>query len=246
MAKFLLLSVVAVVALVQVSTALNLGEALNNNIRQHLSLYDSFAKAPEATKFTGDLKKLVQITEDALKIESVEEKENAINNLHTHFGPEFNAWIGAKLEEAEVNEDIAGAITFYKQLLKQKSAHETEITKTIATLEGLLKESDLQKKEEQYLGLTNNFSPEFSAYLKDSSLPVINDTLQKTVKFFETILGQKEGKFVKEITDLKTLVEGVLGDKVSVEEKNRVLSEISSASNMELHTYLTKKQIELA
>ncbi|XP_073823583.1 uncharacterized protein isoform X3 [Musca autumnalis] len=229
MAKFLLLSVVAVVALVQVSTDRDVGEAINNNLRQRLSLYDSFAKAPEGTKFTDDLKKLVQATEDALKIESVEEKKNAVNNLHTLTGPEFGDWIGPKLLDAEVDEVIAGEITFYKQLLKQKS------------LEGLLKESDFATK---FVDVRPNFSPEF--YVEDSTLPVINDTLQKTVKFFETILGQNEGKFVKEITDLKTLVEGVLGDEVSVLEKIGILQEISSASNMELHTYLTKKQIELA
>ncbi|XP_073823581.1 uncharacterized protein [Musca autumnalis] len=243
MAKFLLLSVVAVVALVQGSSDRDLGEVINNNIRQRLSLYDSFAKAPEATKFTDDLKKLIQATEDALKIESVEEKKNVVNNLHTLTGPEFGDWIGPKLLDAEVNEVIAGEITFYKQLLKQKSAHEAEIRKTIATLEGLLKESDIATK---FMDVRTNFSPEFYAYVEDSTLPVINDTLQKTVKFFETILGQNEGKFVKEITDLKTLVEGVLGDEVSVLEKRGILKEISSASNMELHTYLTKKQIELA
>ncbi|XP_073823582.1 uncharacterized protein isoform X1 [Musca autumnalis] len=234
MAKFLLLSVVAVVALVQVSSDREAGEAINNYFRQQLSLYDSFAKAPEATKFTDDLKKLIQATEDALKIESLEEKQNAFNNLHTNIGPEFGDWIVAKLLDAKVNEVIAGEITFYKQLLKQKSAHEAEIRKTIATLEGLLKESDFETK---FVDVSTNFSP-----VKDSTLPVINDTLQKTVKFFETILGQNEGKFVKEITDLKTKVEGVLGDEVSVREKIDILQEIS----MELDTYLTKKQIELA
>ncbi|XP_005175593.1 uncharacterized protein LOC101891787 [Musca domestica] len=247
MAKLFILSVVATVALVQVCSAVHLGEALNNNIRQHLSLYDSFAKSPDAVKFSGDLKKLMEITEGALKIENVDEKENTINNLHTHFSADFNSWIALKLEEAEVNEDIQGAITFYSQLLKQKSSHEAEIKKTITTLETLLKENDLQKKEKEYLGLSNNFSPEFAAYLKTSSLPVINDTLQKTIKFFDSVLAQKEGKFVKEITELKAMVEGVLGESASIEEKNRVLGEVTSANNnKELHAYLTKKHIELS
>ncbi|XP_073823580.1 uncharacterized protein [Musca autumnalis] len=246
MNKLLILTVFAFAGLVQLSRAANLGEALNNNIRVQLRLYDIFAKDADAAKYADDLKKLVQITEGALKTESVEEKETTINNIHTNFSEEFNQWIATKLEHAEVNDDIYGAITFYSSLLQQHTPHEAEIKKTIATLENLLKETDLKKKETEFVGLTKTFSPEFEAYLKQSSLPVIQDTLQKTLTFFQTVLDQQEGKFEKEIMALKAKVVAAMADSVSVEEKNRVLSDVSDTSNKELNEYLARKNIELA
>uniref|UniRef100_T1PG67 Uncharacterized protein n=1 Tax=Musca domestica TaxID=7370 RepID=T1PG67_MUSDO len=216
------------------------------NIRESLRLYDVFAKHADAAPYADDLKKLVQITEGALKSESVEEKENTINNIHKNFSEEFNKWIGLKLEHAEVNEDIHGAITFYSSLLNQQTPHEAEIKKTIATLENMLKDTDLKKKEMDFLGLTKTFSPEFDAYLKQSSLPVLNESLQKTAQFFQALLELKEGKFDKEVTELKAMVEAALADSVSVEEKNRVLGEVTDTSNQQLNEYLAKKNIELA
>lgn len=226
--------------------AADLGEALNINIREQLRLYDIFAKKPEAAKFADDLKKLVQITEGALKTESVEEKENTINNIDKNFSDEFNKWIGAELEHAQVNEDIHGAIQFYSSLMNKPTPHEDEIKKTLATLENLLKEADLKKKETEFLALTKGFSPEFEAFLKESSLPVVNETLKKTVEFFTTLLAQNEGKFDKEVAALKAKTVAALADSVSVDEKNKVLTEVSETPNKELNDYLAKKNIELA
>ncbi|XP_013097321.1 uncharacterized protein LOC106080487 [Stomoxys calcitrans] len=246
MAKLWILTVFAVAALAQVSLAADLGEALNMNIREQLRLYDIFAKDPEAAKYSEDLKKLIQITEGALKTESVQEKEQTINTIDKNFNEEFNKWVGAKLEHAQVNDDIHAAITFYSGLLQKATPHEEEIKKTLSTLENLLKETNLKEKEDKFLGLTKTFSPEFEKFLKESSLPEVNQTLKKTAAFFATLLEQKEGKYEKEIADLKAKTEAALADSVSIDEKNKVLSEVSLTADKDLNDYLAKKNIELA
>ncbi|XP_075149644.1 uncharacterized protein LOC142223676 [Haematobia irritans] len=246
MAKLWILSIFALAALAQVSLALDLGEALNMNIRDQLRLYDTFAKDPDAAKYSEDLKKLIEITEGALKTESVEEKEKILNTIDKNFNEEFNKWIGTNLEHAQVDEDIRDAIGFYKGLLPQAAAHADEVKKTITTLENLLQDSNLKEKEDKFLGLTKTFSPEFDAFLKENSLPAITEALKRTSEFFTNVLALKEGKFEKEIEELKAMTVAAMAESVGVEEKNRILNDVTQTPNKELNEYLAKKNIELA
>ncbi|XP_065357465.1 uncharacterized protein LOC135951705 [Calliphora vicina] len=244
MVKLWILTVLAVVACAQIANARDVAEALNVNIREQLSLYAKFQKEADSAKYTDELKKLVTLTEEALKIESADEKNKIITTAPSHFSAEFNTWIGAKLEEAQVHDDIHDAIEFYNSLLTTHAEHEAEIKKTISTLENLLKESDLKQKEEKFLDLEKSFSPEFQKFLKENALPTVNRQLQKTAEFFENLLHDKDIKFAKEIEALKLKTEAALESNVSIDDKNKVLQEVTYSSNEDLNEFLQKKNIE--
>lgn len=226
--------------------AVDVAEALNVNIREQLKLYSKWEAEPASANYLSDLKKLIGLTEGALKTAGADEKQTIINNIHSNFSPEFNTWIGAKFEDAQVNSDISDAIFYYNSLLAEKSNFEADLKKTVATLEGLLVESNLKKKEEEFLGLTKTFSPEFEKYLKDTALPGVNAQLQKTVTFFGKVLEESDVKFAKEIKELKAKTEAALADSVSVDDKNKVLQEVTVTGNQDLNEYLQKKNIEYA
>ncbi|TMW43060.1 hypothetical protein DOY81_011858 [Sarcophaga bullata] len=97
MAKLWILTVLAVVACVQLASARDVAEALNVNIRQQLNLYDKFQKESDGAKFVDELKKLIELTENALKLESVEKKNKIISTAPLQFSEDFNKWIGAKI-----------------------------------------------------------------------------------------------------------------------------------------------------
>lgn len=219
---------------------------MNVNIREQLNLYGKFQKEADAAKYADDLKKLVSLTEQALKTEGADEKNKLITSAPSHFGDEFNKWISAKLEEAQVNDDIHDAIEFYNSLLSHHPEFDAEIKKTLSTLENLLKESDLKQKEEKFLALEKNFSPEFQKFLKEHALPMVNKQLQSTADFFENLLHDKDIKFAKEIEALKNKTQAALDSKLSVDEKNKVLQEVTYTDNQELNEFLQKKNIEYA
>lgn len=224
--------------------ARDLAEALNVNIREQLNLYEKFSKESDSASNLVDLKKLITLTEAALKSESAEEKQKLINEAHTNFSTEFNTWIGLKLEEAQVNDDIQDAIEFYSSLLTAKAEHEADIKQTLATLENLLKETDLKLKEEKFLGLTKTFTPEFEKFLKENALPSVNRQLHKSAEFFENLLGDKDIKYAKEIEALKVKTLAALESDVSIDEKNKVLQDITYTDNQDLNEYLQKKYVE--
>ncbi|KAM7352774.1 uncharacterized protein ACRADG_005158 [Cochliomyia hominivorax] len=244
MAKLWILSFLAVAAFVQIATARDLAEALNVNIREQLSLYGKFQKEADSAKYAEDLKKLITLTEEALRTENADEKNKLITSAPSHFNEEFNTWISGKLEEAQVNDDIHDAIEFYNSLLSDHSEFDAEIKKTLSTLENFLKETNLKQKEEKFLTLEKDFSPEFHKFLKENALPMVNKRLQKTSDFFENLLLDKEIKFAKEIEALKKKTDAALDAKVSIDEKNKVLHEVTFTDNQELNEFLHKKNIE--
>ena len=208
-----------------------------------MNLYDQFQKEPES-KFVDELKKLIELTENALKLESADEKNKLISSAPSQFSEDFNKWIGAKLEEAQVNDDIHEAIEFYNSLLTSNTAFADEIKKTISTLDNILKESDLQQKEEKFLNLNKGFSAGFTKFLKENALPNVNHQLQKSSEFFENLLQDKDIKFASEIEALKKKTDAALGSDVSIDDKNKVLHEVSYTDNEELNDFLQKKNIE--
>lgn len=217
---------------------------MNNNIRQQLRLYDEFQKQAEAAKFGAELKQLVELTEGALKLGSADEKSKVLTSIPSHFSEDFNKWVSMKLEEAEVNDDIHDAIEFYNSLLTANTVHGDEIKKTISTLENLLKESNLKEKENKFLNLNNEFSADFSKFLKENALPKVNQQLQKTSEFFENLLHDKDVKFATEIAALKQKTDAALSSDVSIDDKNKVLQEVTYTPNEELNDFLQMKNIE--
>ena len=219
-----------------------MAEALNGNIREQLKGYQQFLTEADATH-KADLEKLIEKTEAALKLADFEEKQKTINELPQSFTPEFNTWINTKLEEFQVNDDIHEAIEFYASLNAGSSDYKAETEKTIATLENLLKETDLQKKETDFTALNAGFSPEFNKFLMENALPKINRELKKTAEFFEDLLVEKNGKYETEIKALKAQAEAALGD-ISVDDKQKALFEVTNPKDKALFEYLQTKFIE--
>jgi len=243
MTKLWIIGVFCVIALMQLTQARDLAEALDNDIREYLKGYQKFLNEDDGTH-KEDLTKLIEITETALKADGVDAKQAILKSLNDNFKPEFNKYIAEKLEEFQVNDDIQNSIEFYQSLLKTKTEFKDEIEKTIATLHDLLKEADLKKKEEGFLNFNKEFTPEFMKFLNENALPTVNRDLQKTAEFFENLLIEKDTKYATEIQELKTKAEAALGD-VSIEEKQAALYQVTNPKDHELYEYLQKKFIEL-
>ncbi|XP_037958748.1 uncharacterized protein LOC119688157 [Teleopsis dalmanni] len=242
MAKFWIVGVFCLAALLQLTMARDVAEVINNDIREHLKAYQKFLEEDDGTH-KADLTKLISLTETALKEDDVDKKQLLLKDLSAQFTPEFNEFFSKKLEEYTVNDNIKDSIEFYKSLSSSAEFKE-EITKTIATLEALLKETEKQKKIDGLIAVEKNFSPEFQNFLKNNALPTVNRELQKNAEFFENLLVENEGLFTNEIKELKAKAEAALGD-ISVDEKQVALQQITNPTNQELFQYLQKKFIEL-
>lgn len=228
--------------IIKLAQARDLAEAINVNIREQLKGYQKFVNEDNGSH-KADLEKLIEKTEAALKLTGAEEKQKILNELPQQFSAEFNEFITAKLAEEQINETIQEASEFYASLLAGHSEFKDEIEKTVSTLENLLKETDVKKKEDGFAQLNNAFTPEFSKFLQENSLPMVNRQLKNTVEFFEDLLVEKGTPFDSEIKALKTQAEAALGN-ISVEEKQKVLYEVTNPQNKELFEYLQKKFIE--
>lgn len=241
MAKLWIMGLMCLALCAQLSQARDIAEALNQNIREQLKGYEAFQKQDDGSH-KADLDKLVELTEAALKVNSVDEKQALIKAIPTHFSAEFNQYIATKLEEFQVNDDITDAIQFYNSLIENAQFVE-EIKTTIATLENLLKETDLKVKEEKFLTLNKGFSAEFVDFLKNNNLPKVNQELQNIAEFFETLLVEDDIKFATEIKALKEQAEVGLAAK-TVDEKQKILYDVTNPANAELFEFLQMKFIE--
>ncbi|KAI9577975.1 uncharacterized protein LOC119641076 [Glossina fuscipes] len=234
---------IAIVVL-QGSQAIDLIGALNVNLRGQLEAYERFLSTLNEHQHKDDLKKLIQLTEDALKLNDFEEKEKAITSMPTHFNQEFNEWISKKLEEAQVDGDIENAMAFYNSLLTEHNSYEDDIKKTLSILEEIHRVADLKDKVERFINLSKDFSDSFDKFLKESSLPNVNTRLQKTIEFFANVLKDESVPFKKEILELKAKCEKALNSDKSLEDKQKVLHEVTYTDNQELNDFLQKKNLE--
>jgi hypothetical protein len=241
MAKFFLLGLVCLAACMQITLARDVLEALNNNIRDQLQGYEKFL-VEETGPYKPDLQKLINIMETALKSEKLEEKQAILKNLQSNFSPEFNQYVSYKLENYQVNDDIRDAIEFYQALLNNEK-FKSDVEQTIATLQSILKESDLKVKEDRFMNLNKGFSPEFSRFLHDNALPQVNRELQNISQFFENLLVDDNIKFATEIRQLKQQADEGLAAN-TVDEKQKILYEVTNPKNAELYEFLQTKFIE--
>uniref|UniRef100_A0A1A9V782 Uncharacterized protein n=1 Tax=Glossina austeni TaxID=7395 RepID=A0A1A9V782_GLOAU len=229
----------------QASQAIDLTEALNVNLRGQLKAYETFLSTlNNEHQHKDDLKKLIQLTEDALKLNDFEEKEKAITSMPTHFSQEFNEWISKKLEEAQLDGDIENAMAFYNSLLTEHNSYEDDIKKTLSILEEIHRVADLKDKVERFINLSKDFSESFDKFLKESALPNVNTRLQKTIEFFANVLKDESVPFKKEILELKAKCEEALSSDKSLEDKQKALHEVTYTDNQELNDFLQKKNLE--
>uniref|UniRef100_A0A1A9W6U8 Uncharacterized protein n=1 Tax=Glossina brevipalpis TaxID=37001 RepID=A0A1A9W6U8_9MUSC len=149
--------------------------------------------------------------------------------MPTNFTQEFNEWISQKLEDAQVNSDIEDAMAFYNSLLGENNSFEEEIKKTVSKLDEIHRMTDLKNKVERFVNLSKDFSENFDKFLKQNALPNVNTRLQKTIEFFDNLLKDKDVPFKKEIMEMKVKCEEALSPDKSLEDKQKVLHEVSIA-----------------
>ncbi|XP_068150727.1 uncharacterized protein [Drosophila tropicalis] len=229
-------------ALVQWAYAGNPDEALNNHIREQIQGFETIL-AKDDGSHKVDLEKLIKLYESALRQDNYDEKQAIIKGVPQQFSSEFEAFIQLKLQEYQVNEDIVAAVEFYKTLLK-KNEYKDEIEKTLATLEALQKEPEVEKRKAGLSNLDKSFSPEFLNFLKQDALPKLNHDIQSAVDFFDNLLKEANVQFVDDIKALKAQAEHALGADVSIDDKQKALNEVTNPPNQELTQYLQKKFIE--
>lgn len=222
---------------------MNPAEGLNIHIRGQLQQYEKYL-ANDDGSHKEELKKLIGIYETALKTEDFNAKQTLVNEVPSQFSPEFGKFVQSKLQEDQINEDILGAISFYKSLLA-KGEFKADLEKVVAELESLQKQADFETKKNGFLNLEKGFSPEFVNFLKSDSLPQLNSDLKSGVEFFEKVLGESDVKYATEIKDLKAQAQAAIADSVSIDDKHKVLYEIRNPPNAELIEYLKAKFAEL-
>jgi hypothetical protein len=242
MAKLLwIMGLICLAACAQLTVAKDLAEALNNNLREQLKGYETFLSQDDGTH-KADLEKLIKLTESALKADTYEAKQALVKDLPAQFSAEFNQYVSTKLQEFQVNDDIADDIQFYNTLLENAKLHD-ELKKTIVTLENLLKETDLKVKVEKFAALNQSFSPALVDFLKSNSLPKVNHELQNMVEFFDALLVEDNIKYAAEIKALKVQAEAGLAAS-NVDEKQKILYAITNPSDPALFEFLQTKFIE--
>ncbi|KRG03707.1 uncharacterized protein LOC26527291 [Drosophila mojavensis] len=243
MSRLLTICLLSLALAVQCVLSENPAEGLNIHIRGQLQQYEKYL-ANDDGSHKEDLQKLIGIYETALKTEDFNAKQTLVNEVPSKFSPEFGQFVQSKLQEDQINDDISGAISFYKSLLA-KGDFKADIEKALVELESLQKQTQFEAKRDGFLNLEKGFSPEFINFLKSDALPQINNDLKSGVEFFEKVLAESDVKYATEIKDLKAQAEAALADSVTIDDKQKTLYEIRNPDNADLIEYLKAKFAEL-
>ncbi|CAD6997445.1 uncharacterized protein LOC101454295 [Ceratitis capitata] len=244
MAKFYLVALLCAAACAQLSSAANIADAIDADLRVNIEGYNKIlATVDEAHK--ANLEKLIAQTEAALKETDHKEKTKILDGLNGAFPDEFNQYLNRKLQELNIDGEVQQSLDFYKALLENAESNEfkADIEKAIATLTTISQETVAAKKVESYLQFTQDHRASFQEFLKKQTLPQIEKSLNGAIKFFDGLLAEADIKHKDEIVALKAQAEGGLA-AASLEDKQKIYYEITNPENKELYNYLKEKYIE--
>lgn len=226
------------------SFAASIAEAIDADLRVNLDGYNKIlVGVDEAHK--ANLEKLIAQTEAALKETDSKAKTTILDGLTGTYPEEFNQYLNKKLQELNVDGEIQQSIEFYTALLPKSESGEfkTDIEKSIERLNAIAKEADAAKKVESYLKFNQDHRASFQEYLKNQTLPQIENSLNGAIKFFDGLLAETDIKYKDEIAALKVKAEGGL-TAASLEDKQKVYFEVTNPENKDVFNYLREKYVE--